>query len=46
MNVQELIDLLQQIEDKSQEVYIVSDDHYAGPVYETFTREDIIYIHG
>lgn len=48
MNVQELIDMLSKIEDKSKKIHILSCDHSNDPVQEVYipTEEDIVYICG
>ena len=46
MNVQELIDLLMEIEDKSKEVHTLSPDHSNDPVQEVYEQKDIVYICG
>lgn len=46
MNVQELIDLLMEIEDKSKEVHTLSPDHSNDPVHEVYEQKDIVYICG
>ena len=46
MNVQEMIDLLIDIEDKSKEVHILSADHSNELVQDVYTHEDVVYICG